>query len=507
MQTLDEQPGMVLHSALRTITKEEAQYYIDLWEKENIPEEPAAPTETPPQIVGTAVTVGDGVHFRQAYDSASAILAVLPQNTEVEVLGQAYDSNGTAWHSVRYSGTLGFIRADMLRFLTKEDEATNTTQPTIDPAHTMSSYGYITTKNVNFRKEASTSSSKLGQLQKYAMCLVYGSTEVNGTTWYRIKYNDQEGYVSGEFFKHMTISEFTEFLNSDEYRQGITNNTTANNNQDNTGNYTGGSGVVSEEDKVVDQWTNPNNGLNVSYEPFDPFATPEPITSDLPDAEATETVTPSPTLESLPALDVNPEPDDTENGGGSATVIIIVIVLLLLAGGGVYAYMLYTQNKRKAAQRAAQRRAQAAQQQRLNAQQQRSAQPGQAAQPRTGTYTNQAGAARPNGYQQPQARKPYAPGQSPYQRPAGTQENAGASYQRPEGAQSQPQARTQNPYTRPETETTAERTGYGAAQTEGTTPQRQGRRAYRSQQHASQYTASYRDQDASADQGKTDSFN
>ncbi|MBQ8654898.1 MAG: SH3 domain-containing protein, partial [Clostridia bacterium] len=434
VSTLDEQPGMVPHSSLRTITKEEAQWYIDKWEAEQEPEISAPPTETPPQIVGTAVTVGDGVFFRQTYDFAGAIIAILPANTEVEVLGQAYDQNGDAWHSVKYSGVLGFIRADMLHMVTTEADPQETVQPTINP-DTLSSYGYVNASSVNFRSAASTSASRLGVLRRYAMCLVLGTEQVGDTTWYRVKYNEQEGYVSGKYFQPMTISEFTDFLTSDEYRQGVANNSAANNNQDNTGDYTGG--VIPEEDKVVDEWTNPNNGLQVSYAPFDPFATVAPIQTDdaLPTATRNVTATPAPTLEMLPAVDVN-SPGDKEETGGFNAGWIIAIVLLVLAGGGVYAYVLYSQNKRRAAQRAAQRRAQAAQQQRASAQQQRSMQSGQANQPRTGVYTNQAGTARPSGYQQPQARRPYTPGaqQNPYQRPSAPQKETGeqsASYSRP----------------------------------------------------------------------------
>ena len=429
VSTLDEQPGMVVDSALRRITNEEAQYYINLWEEQHKPEDTPAPTATPPQVAGTAVTIGDGVLFRQTYDSTGAIIAVLPKDTEVEVLGQAYTSNGEAWHSVRYSNNLGYIRADMLRFVTNS-EAPSTVQPTVNPDG-LSSYGYVSSSTVNFRQSASTSANRLRVLKQYAMCLVLGTEQVGDTTWYHVKYDGQEGYIAGSYFKHMTISEVNSFLTSDQYRQGVLNNATANNNQDSTGSFVGG-GVVSEEDKKVDEWTNPNSGLNVSYEPFDPFATVEPIATATPDPSASADPSASPeataTLELLPTIDIN-DPDENQ-GGGSAVGWIIAVVILALGGGGVYAYYLYTQNKRKAAQRAAQRRAQAAQQQRASAQQR----PGQPNQPRTGTYTNQAGTARPTGYPQPQARKPYAPGQSAYQRPAGQQPQQGTSaYQRPAG--------------------------------------------------------------------------
>ena len=547
VSTLDEQPGMVVDSALRRITNEEAQYYINLWEEQHKPEDPPAPTATPPQVAGTAVTIGDGVLFRQTYDSTGAIIAVLPKDTEVEVLGQAYTMNGEAWHSVRYSGNLGYIRADMLRFVTNTD-APATTQPTVNP-NGLSAYGYVSSSTVNFRQAASTSSTRLRVLKQYAMCLVLGTEQVGDTTWYHVKYDGQEGYIAGSYFKHMTISEVNSFLSSDQYRQGVLNNSTANNNQDNTGSYVGG-GVVSEEDKKVDEWTNPNSGLNVSYEPFDPFATVEPIATETPDPFATEEPSASPeataTLELLPTLDIN---DPGENqGGGSAVGWIIAIVILALGGGGVYAYVLYTQNKRKAAQRAAQRRAQAAQQQRANAQQ-RPGQPGQPNQPRTGTYTNQAGAARPTGYQQPQARKPYAPGQSAYQRPAGQQPQQGASaYQRPagqtsvnamggdetirptqsvSGSQPNPYSRptggytgaspsftdsdetirpTQSsPYSRPAGQTDSSFTASFRDPQAPSTTQRMGRRQYRSQQNSSAFSDSWASDATNADKPSTPS--
>ena len=211
----------------------------------------AAPTATPPQVAGTAVTIGDGVPFRQTYDATSAIIAVLPKDTEVEVLGQAYTMNGEAWHSVRYSGNLGYIRADMLRFVTNTD-APATTQPTVNPDG-LSAYGYVSSSTVNFRQAASTSSTRLRVLKKYAMCLVLGTEQVGDTTWYHVKYDNQEGYIAGNYFKHMTNSEVNAFLGSDEYRQGVLNNSTANNNQDNTGSFVGGTGGVQiPENEIAD---------------------------------------------------------------------------------------------------------------------------------------------------------------------------------------------------------------------------------------------------------------
>ena len=232
---------------------------------------------------------------------------------------------------------------------------------------------------------------------------------------------------------------------------------------------------MSAEDQKVNTWVNPNSGIQVSYEPFDPFATPAPL------QENTETVKNKEYLDSLTAdvqsgklsadtlrttlevyykdsankeqdvkdamayieeqtggfgdaeatetPEINPLATDgaveypQDKGGSSATGWIIGGVLVLAAGGGYYWYSTM-QRKRRAAQRAAQKKAQA----QRNAQQapQKSAQAAQAGQAkqqaasrmRTGTYTDRNGsvASRPDGEAKETA-KPYGkPIENPYGR-------------------------------------------------------------------------------------------
>ncbi len=430
--TLNNVSGYIPDTSLRRINNEEAAYYINRWEEEHPTATPTAnpTTPEPAKISGYAYTVGDDVYFRNQASTMASIIDVLAKDVPVYVNDQQY-VDGEAWHVVQYNGQWGYIRADMLRMMTVQEEnayldSLATPEPlpegTVQPYNpeSLSSYGYVSGSSVNFRKEASTSSSRIKELKQYALCLVLGTTQIDGVTWYRVNYGGQEGYVHGKYFKHMSMAELETFLESDNYLKGITNNTAAGTDKDFTG-----SGVVPAEDQTVDKWTNPNNGLNVSYEPFDPFATPEPIET----VEPTETVTiplePTATLEPiLPTADVVYPTDSSEQGSSGILGWVIAVVAVALIGGGVYVYVTYTNNKRKAAQRAAARRAQAAQQQR-NAEARPYARSTQPNQPRTGTYPNQA---------IQQARRPAPQG---YARPADNQQPADytASFRKPESGE------------------------------------------------------------------------
>ncbi|MBO7661978.1 MAG: hypothetical protein J6U01_01245, partial [Clostridia bacterium] len=433
-----------------------------------------APTQEPVQRVGYAVTIGDGAYVRNWPSSMSVIDAELPPNKVVYVSGQTY-VDGVAWHEVRYDGVWGYVRADMLRMMSESevmsylDQMNTTPAPTVEittapyNGEALSSYGYVSSENVNFRDRPSrTNSIRLAQLKRYAFCLILGSEEVNGETWYRVNYNGQTGYIVGEFFYQMTLDELDEFLNSSNYTQGIVNNAaaTAQPAQGGTVNNTGkgsASGIVSAEDQKVDTWVNPNSGIEVSYEPFDPFATPEPLkenTEDVPNKEYLDSLTAdvkngkitAETLkttlevyykdsadkdqkiadaiayiesqtgtkltEATPTPEIEPLATETveypqEQSGGSALGWILGGLAIVGAGGGYYWYAT-TQRKRQAAQRAAQKKAQ---QQRAA---QNAAKTGQTAKPqtgasgetaavpaqnaarvRTGTYTNQNGTVAP----------------------------------------------------------------------------------------------------------------
>ena len=442
--------GMVLDSALNRISDAEAQVIIQA----NATPTPS-PTAEPPQQQGYAVARGDNVYMRTLPSELSGISHVLSAGEVAYVTGQQYVlNNGTyeIWHVVQYGSEWGYIRADLMRMLDPWEEEqylnslktpapTLVTTPQPYDENNLSSYGYVSSSTVNFRQSASTSSTRLATLRQYAFCLVLGTTQSNGTTWYKVNYGGKVGYIQGDYFKQLTIAELQDFLLSNEYKQGIANNSSSSSGS--SGSTSGGtSNLPSAEDQTVQEWTNPNSGINVSYEPFDPFATPEPLVTASPPASASPSAEAT-TLEPLETLPVEYPTEDTESGEGGSAVgwVLAAAVVLLGGGGGGYAYVLHKQNQRRAAQRAAQRRAAA---QRTGESANRPyARTGTAAQPRTGTY-NAGGTATPT--QRPsttttagttaagaygaakQARRPYA-GEGSTASSSGT--NPYANFQRP----------------------------------------------------------------------------
>ena len=407
VSTMNNQPGYVQDASLRYISDKEAQAYLALWEEQNQSPEPseyASPSAEPMQLQGYGVVLGDDVPFRQMASEFSRIIDNLSAETYVYITGQTY-VDGTAWHSVNYEGHWGYIRADLVRMLTLTEEEEYLAQlnasPSPDPettnqpfdANGLSSYGYVEcsdNSSVNWRETPSTNGKRIGELKRYALCLVLSSEQVNGVTWYKINYGDKTGYIHGDFFKQMTITELENFLGSDEYFQGVTNNSPAGDTGMDDVGFTGTGGIVSRED----QWVNNNPDVYASFAPFNPIATVAPIGTATPTLEplpgqATDAPTESPTPTFNPLPDVT-YPTTDEGSGGSGIIWAVVIGLLLLTVGGVFALVRYQQNKRRIAMRAAQRRAQAA-----RAQQQRPyARTTASAQPRTGTYPNQQTAVR-----------------------------------------------------------------------------------------------------------------
>ena len=244
----------------------------------------------------------------------------------------------------------------------------------------------------------------------------------------------------------MTVGEADQFLNSSLYTEGLANNTTPDTSTtDNAPTTVTPNGIVSAEDQKISEWVNPNSGASVSYEPFDPFATPAPLEEngianseyldslvsklkdgslkqeDLktelgkfykdaadPDGSITaamsyiqekaglEAEQPSESPEPMVTEEVTEYQQEQSSGGGAGW--LIGLGLLAAAGGGGYYWYASTQKKRQAAQRIAQKKA--AEQRKAqggNRPGQGSGQQGQpasaqnAAKVRTGNYSNKGG--------------------------------------------------------------------------------------------------------------------
>ena len=263
--------GWVSGSDVRRISSEEAGARL---------EESSEPEQNP----GLYITIMDGVPLRR-YKTTASEAKYLKINVVVTVSGQEYDDAGYLWHRTSYDGVDGYVRDGQLRKLTTEEVDdyiasggnTSSGNPDKYDPNGASSYGYVSTDGVNFR--STPGGNRLKMLNKYAMALIIGTKEVNGVTWYNVNYSGQIGWIHGDYFHQMSLTEFSSFMGSNEYYQGIANNTTPSapsvtaKPSGSTGSATQGN-VSSVEDWNVGAWQNTGVTTQSTYQPFNPYATP-----------------------------------------------------------------------------------------------------------------------------------------------------------------------------------------------------------------------------------------
>ena len=281
--------GWVTDADVRHISASEAQALIDQYNQQQ-----QKPTQSP----GYYITLYNSVPLR-TYTNIYAEARYLKKDTVVYVHSQEYDGSRNIWHLTTYDGVTGYVLNGQLRKLTEKEvenylasgNPATPENPGGNPYNPngASSYGYITANSVNFR--TSPNGSRIKQLNKYAMAMILGTQQVNGVTWYNVNYNGQIGWIHGDYFHQMTLTEFNSFLSSSQYQQGLANNavatatpkpstggSTSGNTSGNKGSATQGS-VSSVEDWNVGTWQNTGAANQTTYAPFNPYATPVATTT------------------------------------------------------------------------------------------------------------------------------------------------------------------------------------------------------------------------------------
>ncbi|MBU5335094.1 SH3 domain-containing protein [Intestinibacter bartlettii] len=138
-------------------------------------------TETAYTATGTTTT---NLNVRKAASASSKQLGALGKGAKVDIVAKV--SNG--WYKIKYNGGYGYVSGTYVKV-----GSTTETPSTTETAYTATG----TTKvNLNVRKGAGASYTKLGSLKKGAKVDIVAKTNDG---WYKIKYNKGYGYVSAQY--------------------------------------------------------------------------------------------------------------------------------------------------------------------------------------------------------------------------------------------------------------------------------------------------------------------
>ncbi|WP_270939987.1 N-acetylmuramoyl-L-alanine amidase [Romboutsia lituseburensis] len=132
------------------------------------------------------VVTATSLNIRSGYGSSYSKIGSLTKGSKVEIVES---KNG--WHKIKYGNRYGYVSGEYI-------STSNTNQPQITPPSSNGlKCGVVTATSLNVRNGYSSSYSKIGSLTK-------GSTvEIveNKNGWYKIKYKNGYGYVSGQYIK------------------------------------------------------------------------------------------------------------------------------------------------------------------------------------------------------------------------------------------------------------------------------------------------------------------
>ena len=180
------------------------------------------PLVTPPAgALGYIVTVKSEINLRQNPSSSSAVLGRVDKAQVLQLMGPVQNANGYNWYQVNVNGIAGFLRGDCARQMNNTEVADYLNHGKL-PSLTLpegtdppGSTGFVltTTTSVNVRTSASLDARTLGQIALEGAAFPLLSTVTSGgRLWYKITYENQEGYLLGSVARMMTQAEYLAYL-------------------------------------------------------------------------------------------------------------------------------------------------------------------------------------------------------------------------------------------------------------------------------------------------------
>ncbi len=172
------------------------------------------------KVLAVGIVNGSTVRMRKKPDTDSKVITALGQGIPVSIVGA---KNG--WYKVKFDGHTGYMSADYVSANKKVSG--------------LVSYGEVTASALNIRQKANAEADCVGEV-------AYGTyVDVTGfkNGWYKIKYDDYKGYVSGDYLnltitKPVAITETVETTDTSTDMSTSNSNSSSNSNSNSTSQKT-----------------------------------------------------------------------------------------------------------------------------------------------------------------------------------------------------------------------------------------------------------------------------
>ena len=135
--------------------------------------------------IGTGTVTADSLRLRSEASTNSSTLAQAPKGSTVTV----EEDLGNGWYKVTFGSKIGYMSGEWLSIVPADDAAAVLADGPVGTA-------VVTADSLRLRSEASIDSSTLAKASKGSTVTV---EEDAGNGWYKVTYDGQTGYMSGEW--------------------------------------------------------------------------------------------------------------------------------------------------------------------------------------------------------------------------------------------------------------------------------------------------------------------
>ena len=140
-------------------------------------------TSSSTKVVYTATVNTYSLNVRSGGSTSYSKIGKVSRNTKVKIV----DKMNNGWSKIKYGSGYGYVNTSYLSNIVSSSSSNDATVIKI---------GTVNTTTLNVRKGSSTNYDKVGSLSKGVRVEII-KIESNG--WYKIKYNSEYGYVSGQY--------------------------------------------------------------------------------------------------------------------------------------------------------------------------------------------------------------------------------------------------------------------------------------------------------------------